>query len=232
MTVIGVVKPSQVCTNVVNGVGASMITPQSLAELGIQSQDNSVDPDWVFISLSFVIINLIIYAFIGLVIWTYNMNQKRSDISTQEGSIGFSGSIYYDKINQLLEDGKPTRCCGLFRKNKQTENRIDAEDLVENKKTYSMSYKDLERLRENLDSAQETLAKQLRDKEKRSRVRRQGPQFDEDGNEIEVHLPDDDEERLLTEFEELMDFVRENRRTIGYVADEEKDAQKAKEAEL
>jgi hypothetical protein len=68
--------------------------------------------------------------------------------------VGHSGSIYYDKINQLLEDGKGTRCCGLLgKKNKQTENRIDAEDLIEHKKTYSMSYKDLERLKENLDSA-------------------------------------------------------------------------------
>ena len=154
MTVIGVVKPSQVCTNVVNGVGAAMITPQSLAELGIQSQDNSVDPDWLFITLSFMIINLFIYAFIGLIIWTYNLNQKRADIASQEGMVGHSGSIYYDKINQLLEDGKGTRCCGLLgKKNKQTENRIDAEDLIEHKKTYSMSYKDLERLKENLDSA-------------------------------------------------------------------------------
>jgi hypothetical protein len=28
-----------------------------------------------------------------------------------------------------------------------------------------------------------------------------------------------------------MDFVRENRKTIGYVADEEQDAKKAKDAE-
>jgi len=83
MTVIGVVKPSQVCSNVVNGVGASMITQQSLAELGIQSQDNSVDPDWVFITLSFTIINAVIYMFIGLIIWTYNLNQKRADIASQ-----------------------------------------------------------------------------------------------------------------------------------------------------
>jgi len=155
MTVIGVVKPSQVCTNVVNGIGAAMITPQSLAELGIQSQDNSIDPDWVFITLSFMIINLIIYAFIGLIIWTYNLNQKRADLASTEGTVGHSGSIYYDKINQLLEDGKATICCGLIRKKnqKQNENRIDAEDLVENKKTYSMSYKDLERLKDNLDAA-------------------------------------------------------------------------------
>jgi hypothetical protein len=188
-----------------------------------------VDPDWVFISLSFIIINLIIYAFIGLIIWTYNLNQKRADIASQEGMVGHSGSIYYDKINQLLEDGKATRCCGLFRKNKQQENRIDAEDLIENKKVYSMSYADLARLKDNLDNAQDTLAKQLRDKEKRSRARRMGPQFDEDGNEIEIHVPDDDEEKLLTEFEELMDFVRENRKTIGYVASEDSEAKKAKD---
>lgn len=143
--------------------------------------------------------------------------------------VGHSGSIYYDKINQLLEDGKQTRCCGLFRKNKQQENRIDAEDLIENKKVYSMSYADLARLKDNLDSAQETLAKQLKDKEKRSRVRRMGPQFDEDGNEIEIHVPDDDEEKLLTEFEELMDFVRENRKTIGYVAEEDNEAKRTKD---
>ena len=100
-----------------------------------------------------MIINLIIYAFIGLIIWTYNLNQKRADIASQEGVVGHSGSIYYDKINQLLEDGKATICCGLIRKKKQNENRIDAEDLVENKKTYSMSYKDLERLKDNLDAA-------------------------------------------------------------------------------
>lgn len=37
MMVIGVVKPSQTCSNSVNGVGAAMITPESLSELGIQS---------------------------------------------------------------------------------------------------------------------------------------------------------------------------------------------------
>jgi len=37
MMVIGVVKPSQTCSNDVNGVGAAMITPESLSELGIQS---------------------------------------------------------------------------------------------------------------------------------------------------------------------------------------------------
>jgi hypothetical protein len=77
-----------------------------------------VDPDWVFIGLSFFIINMMIYTFVGLVIWTYNLNQKRADVASTQGMVGHSGSIYYDKINQLLEDGKPTRCCGLFRKQK------------------------------------------------------------------------------------------------------------------
>jgi len=76
-------------------------------------------------------INCFIYAFVGLIIWTYNLNQKRADAASQKGLISHAGSIYYDKISQLLDDGKETRCFGLCKKPKkeQNENRIEAEDL-------------------------------------------------------------------------------------------------------
>jgi len=74
ITVIGVVLATQECTNVVNGVGAAMITPESLAALGIKSANKSVDPNWMFIGLSFFFINTFVYLFIGLIIWMYNIN--------------------------------------------------------------------------------------------------------------------------------------------------------------
>ena len=72
------------------------------------------------------------------------------------------------------------------------------------------------------------MKQQLKDKEKRSFVRRNNGGYDEDGNEIK--LPDDEEHDLMVQFEELMDYIRENRNTITYVAAEE--TKKSKEPKL
>lgn len=71
------------------------------------------------------------------------------------------------------------------------------------------------------------MKQQLKDKEKRSFLRRNNGGYDENGEEIK--LPDDEEHDLMVQFEELMDYIRENRNTITYVAAEEK--QKTKDAD-
>jgi len=68
LSVITVVSAGQTCSNAVNGIGAAMITKESLAEIGVKSYDKQVVPNWWFIITSFVLINTLIYAVIGLFI--------------------------------------------------------------------------------------------------------------------------------------------------------------------
>jgi len=50
-----------------------MVTKQSLAQIGVKSYDKQVVPNWGFIITSFVLINTLIYAIIGLFIYSYNL---------------------------------------------------------------------------------------------------------------------------------------------------------------
>ena len=72
VTVIGVVSESQTCANTINGIGAAMITEESLAEVGIKVAEKQLVPNWWFIILSFVFINGFVYASIGLIIYANN----------------------------------------------------------------------------------------------------------------------------------------------------------------
>ena len=76
VTVISVVSAGQKCSNSVNGVSAAMVTKESLAEIGVQSYDKAIVPNWTFIVLSFILINTLIYAIIGLFIYSYNLSQN------------------------------------------------------------------------------------------------------------------------------------------------------------
>ena len=74
VTVISVVSAGQKCSNAVNGVSAAMVTKESLSEIGVQSYDKAIVPNWTFIVLSFILINTLIYAIIGLFIYSYNLS--------------------------------------------------------------------------------------------------------------------------------------------------------------
>lgn len=73
VTVIAVVKKSQQCTNAVNGVSASMVTKESLAEIGVKSYDKEINPNWWFIIGSFLMIHIFVYLIIGAFILSYNL---------------------------------------------------------------------------------------------------------------------------------------------------------------
>lgn len=193
ITIIGVVEPAQTCTNTVNGVGASMITKESLAEVGIKSQDKMVNPDWVFIIFSFASMNIFVYGMLGLIIWMYNLAIKNKDILSGKDNAGRGNSIYYDKVNQMLEDEKDTRCCGLWKKKapKGAENKIDnEEDLKEKRHTYAIDYPGLEKLMARFKTAQGVLHRQMKDREKRRKQRY--TVMDADGNQVEIEGNEED----------------------------------------
>lgn len=89
------VASGQTCSNAVNGVGASMVTKEALDEIGVKSYDKQIQPNWYFITIAFVLINSLIYAFIGLFIWSYNLSQNQGRVSSKKQS---SNTLYYDKL--------------------------------------------------------------------------------------------------------------------------------------
>jgi len=99
ITIIGVQKESQQCSEAINGISANMITKESLADIGIKAQDKQIRPDWWFISFSFLGINTICFFVLGLFMYTYNLNVEQAvDLSKKKDRLN---TIYYDKINEM-----------------------------------------------------------------------------------------------------------------------------------
>lgn len=101
VTVIGVVAESQTCSNVVNGIGAAMVTPESLAAIGIEPQDKQVNPDWWFVILSFVFINCFVFIVIGIFIQAFNNSQNSRGTFFNVNQNPKASAIYYDKIASI-----------------------------------------------------------------------------------------------------------------------------------
>ena len=78
-----------------------MVTKESLAEIGVKAYDKQIVPNWWFIILAFVLINTLIYAIVGLFIWSYNLSQNQGRLSSKEQS---SNTLYYDKLREHDED--------------------------------------------------------------------------------------------------------------------------------
>jgi len=114
--VIGVHGANEQCGTQVNpdSAYAAMVTPDSLAALGIESQPKSIQPDWYFISMSFIMINTFVYLVIGLFFYL----QARSLVQGTQSEIKRNtGNIYYDKIKELENaEQNRNRCCSRFRK--------------------------------------------------------------------------------------------------------------------
>merc|ERR1712176_1131920 len=118
-----------------------MVTKESLAEIGVQSYDKAIGPNWTFIVLSFILINTLIYAFIGLFIYSYNLAQNQGKMSSKDSS---SNTLYYDKLREHDEDANQKGMCGCFKKK---ENKVDKDDIPEKKAhEFAISYKDMEDL--------------------------------------------------------------------------------------
>ena len=72
-----------------------MVTRESLDEIGVKSYDKQIEPNWWFIILSFILINTLIYAVIGLFIYGYNLSSGQ--ISSKSAG---SDTLYYDKLKE------------------------------------------------------------------------------------------------------------------------------------
>lgn len=164
LTVISVVGAGQKCTSANGeGVGAAMVTKESLAEIGVKAYDKQIVPNWWFIILSFVLINTLIYAIVGLFIWSYNLSQNQGRLSTKEAS---SNTLYYDKLREHDEENqtKGFWCC------RKKDNKVDREEPVEKKQhEFAVSYKDMENLLDEFHKCQAILKKQLKDREKKKK---------------------------------------------------------------
>lgn len=104
LSIITIVGAGQKCSNAQeNGVGASMVTKESLAQIGVKAYDKQIVPNWYFIILSFVLINTLIYAIVGLFIWSYNLSQNQGRLNNKDQS---SNTLYYDKLREHDEDNQ------------------------------------------------------------------------------------------------------------------------------
>jgi len=152
LTVISVVAAGQTCSNAVNGVGAAMVTKESLAEIGIKSYDKQINPNWYFIIGCFICMNSLIYAIVGLFIWSYNLTVNAGAKSGKNKS---SNTLYYDKIKEHDDEMRAKSCwnvlCGCFFDKK--ENKV-TDQVPEKKHDFSVSYKDMEKLLEDFHECQ------------------------------------------------------------------------------
>lgn len=105
----------------VNGVGASMITKQSLAEVGIESASKSTDPNWPYLIFCFVTMNFFLYGIIACIFWGYNLNMKGAiDLRTRDESQHHT--IYYDKVNEDANTEEKNICLGLCKRKVKKSN--------------------------------------------------------------------------------------------------------------
>lgn len=114
-----------------------MITKESLDEIGVKSYDKQIVPNWWFIILSFVLINTLIYAVIGLFIYGYNLSANTTSSKS-------SDTLYYDKLKEHDQDQMAKGC---FRCCKKTKNKVkDEEPESAPAHDFAVSYKDMENL--------------------------------------------------------------------------------------
>jgi hypothetical protein len=75
-----------------------MVTEEALAEIGIESQTLTVTPRWAFLCYSYFFMNCFMFGVIALINYAYQMNIKKSDLSSN-GENNAENTIYYDKIS-------------------------------------------------------------------------------------------------------------------------------------
>lgn len=80
VTIIAVVRQSQTCSNSVDGIGASMVTREALAEIGVQAYNKEIDPNWSFVIGSFIIINLVVYGIIACFVLAQRLQAEQKTL--------------------------------------------------------------------------------------------------------------------------------------------------------
>ena len=113
----------------------------------MKSYDKQIVPNWWFIILSFVLINTLIYAIIGLFIYGYNLSSNKTSSKK-------SDTLYYDKLREHDEDknGKGCLRCCVKTKNKVAEEKPEAPAH-----DFAVSYKDMETLLDEFHQCQAIL---------------------------------------------------------------------------
>lgn len=114
MTTITVVSSTQNCEGAQDGVAVSMVTKESLSNMGVQSDEKGIQPDWWFISYSLTGIGMFLFFVMGLFILAYNSNIKGTKLLAKEANT-IDSAIYYDKLSKNDKDQYKSYCCGLVR---------------------------------------------------------------------------------------------------------------------
>ena len=139
MTTITVVQPSQRCIGSVNGVGVSMVTTESLNNFGVEAGDKGIQPDWWFISLSFIAIMSFLFLVMGLFILAHNTGIKGTALFSKGHDIKES-AIYYDKIIKNEKSSLRSYCCGLIKTRVSKVDAHESDNIQENKQEYAVKY--------------------------------------------------------------------------------------------
>lgn len=204
-----------------------MVTKESLANMGVQSAEKGVQPDWWFISYSMFWILFFLFIVMGVFVLAYNSNIKGTKLLAKSGST-LDSSLYYDKIAKSDDLQYKSYCCGLVRvkKSKVSANNetssSSSDDEQKKKIEYAVKYKDLEVLLADFHRAQEVLNKQLLDREAKSKRT-----VDEEGNLVE-NLSNEDS--LVKEVQSLLNFVKQNRQVLNTALGERNDAKEPEHA--
>lgn len=217
--IITIVGADQECSGAIDGIAASEITKESLFNVGIKSNTKDVEPNWWFISFSFLFILLFVYGAVGLFIYTYNQSLKETELLQRE-VMGSKQSIYYDKIAEIEQGDVETSCFGLIKTRRQRragQNKIDAENEDDGpvfkdrtKHEYAVNYGDMEKLLNEFNSANAQLKSMLKDRDRRAKLKAlEG--LDESQRKRALETAEDE---LLSEMYQLLDFVKENREAV------------------
>jgi hypothetical protein len=210
MTIISVVNAGQTCTLSDGGdVGASMVTKESLAAIGVKSYEKTISANWWFIIMVFVFTNSTVYAVVGLFIWAHNLSQNQGKMSGKDQK---SNTLYYDRLKQHDDEAHHRTLCQkicpcLAKKNTNSNKVADIEP--EKKHEFAVSYKDMETLLAELHKCQDILKTQLKDREKMK------------GEKTEEEHRMEPIENLLKELTEMAQFVNENNEVVKMVLEDE-----------
>jgi len=92
-----------------------MATAQSLAEIGVETDIVTVDPNWAFVAGTFIMMILMAFGIVGLIIYLHNRNFKlRKGAATSD----IKANIYFDEMYLRAEEErrlfwlKLFPCCG------------------------------------------------------------------------------------------------------------------------
>ena len=130
---------------------------------------------------------------------------------------GAKNTLYYDKLREMDEEDNTAKCLGLCKRKQgnKVEGEQDEDDKEKKSHELAVSYKDMEKLLEDFNTAQSILKRQLKDRERReARLR-----AEQEGLDYEEEQPPEDQ--IIEELGSLLEFVKSNKECVDVVLEDD-----------